>query len=69
MPLIVLAKRDMDTFLVTQKHILVRRGVLENSYLGRLHTDIDPRLPAEIDELLNALSLFDLFERCRHVGW
>jgi dihydrodipicolinate synthase/N-acetylneuraminate lyase len=69
MPLIVLGKRDMDTFLVTQKHVLVRRGVLEHIYLGQPHTDIDPRLPAEIDELLDALGLVDLFERCRHVGW
>jgi 4-hydroxy-tetrahydrodipicolinate synthase len=69
MPLMVLAKRDMDTFLVTQKHVLVRRGVLENLYLRQPHTDIDPRLRGEIDELLDALSLVDLFERCRHVGW
>jgi hypothetical protein len=49
-----------------QKHVLVRRGVLANTNLGRPHRDIDARLAAEIDELIDALSLLDLFERCRH---
>jgi dihydrodipicolinate synthase/N-acetylneuraminate lyase len=67
-PLMALCKRDMDTFLFVQKHVLVRRGVLGNANLGRPHRDLDARLPGEIDELIEALSLLDLFERCRHAG-
>jgi hypothetical protein len=51
-----------------QKHVLVRRGVLENANLGRPHSDVDPRLAGEIDELLDALALLELFEECRRAG-
>jgi 4-hydroxy-tetrahydrodipicolinate synthase len=68
MPLMALCKRDMDTFLSVQKHVLVRRGVLGTSHLGRPHRDVDPRLAGEIDELIDALDLLDLFEQCRHAA-
>jgi 4-hydroxy-tetrahydrodipicolinate synthase len=68
LPLMALCQRDMDTFLFVQKHVLVRRGVLANANLGRPHRDLDAGLPAEVDELIDELSLLDLFERCRHVG-
>jgi hypothetical protein len=42
--------------------------VLRNTGLGRPHRDLDPHLPSEIDELLDALALLDLFDRCRDAG-
>jgi dihydrodipicolinate synthase/N-acetylneuraminate lyase len=68
MPLMALGKRDMDTFLFVQKYVLMKRGVLRNTGLGRPHRDLDPHLPSEIDELLDALALLDLFDRCRDAG-
>ena len=68
MPLMTLCKRDMDTFLFVQKYVLMRRGVLRNIGLGRPHRDLDPRLAGEVDELIDALALLDLFERCRDAG-
>jgi 4-hydroxy-tetrahydrodipicolinate synthase len=68
MPLMALCKRDMDTFLFVQKYVLMRRGVLHDVSLGRPHRDLDPRLAGEVDELLDALALLDLFEGCRDAG-
>lgn len=68
-PLLTLCKRDMDTFLFVQKHVLVRRGVLEHAHLGLPHSEIDPRLPEEIDEILECLDLLKFFVHCRNVGW
>jgi dihydrodipicolinate synthase/N-acetylneuraminate lyase len=68
MPLMALGKRDMDTFLFVQKYVLMKRGVLHNTGLGRPHRDLDPHLPNEIDELLDALALLELFDRCRDAG-
>jgi dihydrodipicolinate synthase/N-acetylneuraminate lyase len=67
-PLMALCKRDMDTFLFVQKYVLVKRGVLHNTNLGRPHSELDPRLAGEIDELFDALALDDLFDRCRDAG-
>lgn len=69
MPLIVLGKRDMDTFLFVQKYVLQRRNVLRTVGLGRPHRDLDPRLAGEVDELLEALELLELFGRCRDAGY
>lgn len=68
MPLLELCKRDMDTFLFVQKHVLRRRGVLSTSVLRRPHRPLDPRLAPEIDELVDALSLLSLFDECRDLG-
>lgn len=68
MPLMALGKRDMDTFLFVQKYVLMKRGVLRNTGLGLPHRDLDLHLPGEIDELLDALALLELFGRCRDAG-
>lgn len=68
MPLMALCKRDMDMFLFVQKHVLMRRGVLRNTGLGRPHRELDPHLAGEVDELLDALDLLELFGRCRDAG-
>jgi dihydrodipicolinate synthase/N-acetylneuraminate lyase len=68
MPLMMLCKRDMDTFLFVQKYVLMKRGVLRTVRLGRPHRDLDPRLAGEVDELLDALALPELFDRCRDAG-
>lgn len=68
MPLLALCTRDMDTFLFIQKYVLMKRDVLRNAGLGRPHRDLDPALADEVDELLDALALLDLFERCRDAG-
>jgi hypothetical protein len=36
--------------------------------LGRPHRDLDRHLPDEVDELLEALALPELFDRCRDAG-
>jgi dihydrodipicolinate synthase/N-acetylneuraminate lyase len=64
LPLMCLGKRDLDTFLFVQKYVLLRRGVFSSTLLGRPHGDLDPRLPAEIDELLDQMGLLELFEEC-----
>lgn len=68
-PLLMLCKRDMDTFLFVQKHVLVRRGVLEHPHLGLPHSELDPRLREEVDEVLDDLDLLNFFNHCRNVGW
>jgi len=68
MPLLVLCKRNMDTFLYVQKHVLMRRGVLRVTGLGRPHRPLDPHLADEVDELLEELELLELFGRCRDLG-
>jgi 2-keto-3-deoxy-L-arabinonate dehydratase len=68
MPLMVLGKRDMDTFLFIQKHVLMRRGALRTVGLGRPHRDLDLHLADEVDELLEALDLLELFDGCRDAG-
>jgi 4-hydroxy-tetrahydrodipicolinate synthase len=68
MPLMMLGKRDMDTFLFVQKYVLMKRGVLRTVRLGRPHRDLDRHLADEVDELLAALALAELFDRCRDAG-
>ncbi len=68
LPLLELGQRDMATFLFVQKHVLRCRGVLSTTGLGRPHGRLDPRLAAEIDELLDVLSLLRLFDECRDLG-
>lgn len=68
MPLIVLGKRDMDTFLFVQKHVLMRRNALRATSLGRPHRALDPHLAGEVDELLEELELLEMFDRCRDAG-
>lgn len=68
-PLLMLCKRDMDTFLFVQKHVLVRRGVIETTHLGMPHSQLDPRLGEEVDEVLDDLELLEFFDHCRSVGW
>jgi dihydrodipicolinate synthase/N-acetylneuraminate lyase len=68
MPLLVLGKRNMDTFLFVQKHVLFRRNVLRVTGLGRPHRPLDPHLASETDELLEELELLELFGRCRDAG-
>jgi dihydrodipicolinate synthase/N-acetylneuraminate lyase len=68
MPLLVLGKRNMDTFLFVQKHVLSRRNVLRVTGLGRPHRPLDPHLASETDELLEELELLELFGRCRDAG-
>lgn len=68
MPLIVLGKRDMDTFLFVQKHVLMRRNILRVTGLGRPHRPLDPHLASDVDELLEELELLELFGRCRDAG-
>jgi hypothetical protein len=67
-PLMMLGKRDMDTFLFVQKYVLMKRGGLRTTRLGRPHRDLDPHLNGEVDELLDVLDLLELFERCRDAG-
>jgi 4-hydroxy-tetrahydrodipicolinate synthase len=64
LPLINLCQRDMDTFLFVQKYVLTQRGVLAGARLRQPHRPVDPRLPGEIDELLDTLSLLEHFEDC-----
>ena len=64
----MLCKRDMDTFLFVQKYVLMKRGALGTTRLGRPHRDLDPHLADEVDELLDALALLELFDRCRDAG-
>lgn len=64
LPLITLGSRDMDTFLFVQKHILYRRGVLDEPVLRSPHLPLEPGLPDEIDALLTDLGLDRLFEEC-----
>lgn len=47
----------MSTFLFAQKYILARRGVLGEPRLRQPHAPVDPRLPSEIDGLLEAPAL------------
>lgn len=68
MPLMMLGKRDMDTFLFVQKYVLMKRGALGTIRLGRPHRDLDPHLADEVDELLDVLALLELFDRCRDAG-
>jgi dihydrodipicolinate synthase/N-acetylneuraminate lyase len=68
MPLIMLGKRDMDTFLFVQKHVLMRRNILRATGLGRPHRPLDPHLASEVDELLAELELLEMFGRCRDAG-
>ena len=68
MPLMMLCKRDMDTFLFVQKYVLMKRGALGTIRLGRPHRDLDPHLAEEVDELLDTLALQELFDRCRDAG-
>lgn len=64
LPLLELGRRDMDSFLVVQKHVLVRRGVLDSAELAQPHRPIDRWLTAEVDELLDALDLPALWAHC-----
>jgi 4-hydroxy-tetrahydrodipicolinate synthase len=67
LPLITLAGRSMESFLFVQKHVLVRRGVLSSSRLRRPHSPLEAHLAREVDEILEVLGLFELFERCRQL--
>jgi ABC-type Mn2+/Zn2+ transport system ATPase subunit len=66
--LIMLSKRDLDTFLFIQKYVLMKQGALGTIRLGRPHRDLDPHVAGEVDELLDALALLELFGRCRDAG-
>ena len=64
LPLIVLSGRDMSTFLFAQKYILQKRGVLKETYLRAPHGVIDPVLPNELDEMLNAINFDSILKEC-----
>ena len=64
LPLITLCSRDMDTFLFVQKHILRRRGVLDEPVLRAPHLPLEPGLVAEVDTLLEDLGLMEFFDEC-----
>jgi|APGre2960657468_1045069.scaffolds.fasta_scaffold14306_3 4-hydroxy-tetrahydrodipicolinate synthase len=64
LPLIVLSGRDMSTFLFAQKYILQKRGVLKETYLRTPHGVIDPVLPKELDEMLNAINFESILKEC-----
>jgi ABC-type glutathione transport system ATPase component len=66
--LMMLGKRDLDIFLFIQKYVLMKRGALGTIRLGRPHRDLDPHVAGEVDELLDALALLELFGRCRDAG-
>jgi len=68
LPLLVLGTRDLDTFLFVQKYVLLRRGVMQSTRLGRPHRPIDPRLIHEIDELLEVLELLKFFDDCHIIA-
>lgn len=60
LPFIVLGNRSFESFLVIQKHLLRRRGVLGEPRLRPPHAPVDPGLVAEVDELATALGLDEL---------
>lgn len=62
LPLITLGSRDMDTFLFSQKHILRRRGVLDEPLLRAPHLPLEIGLAGEIDALLDDLGLLEFFD-------
>jgi 2-keto-3-deoxy-L-arabinonate dehydratase len=64
LPLITLCSRDMDTFLFVQKHVLRRRGVLDEPVLRSPHLPLEPGLADEVDALLEDLDLLDFFDAC-----
>ena len=64
LPLITLCSRDMDTFLFVQKHVLRRRGVLEEPILRAPHLPLEPGLGDEVDALLEDLGLLEFFDDC-----
>jgi 4-hydroxy-tetrahydrodipicolinate synthase len=55
LPLLVLALRSMDTFLLVEKEILRRRGVLSSARLRLPVPSPEPALLAELDSLLDQL--------------
>jgi dihydrodipicolinate synthase/N-acetylneuraminate lyase len=65
LPLMVLSGRDMNTFLFTQKYILVKRGILSRTNLRLPHGKLDPNLPNEIDEQLVDLKFDSILKECR----
>jgi dihydrodipicolinate synthase/N-acetylneuraminate lyase len=64
LPLITLCSRDMDTFLFVQKHVLRRRGVLDEPFLRSPHLPLEPGLASEVDALLEDLGLLEFFDAC-----
>jgi 2-keto-3-deoxy-L-arabinonate dehydratase len=64
LPLITLCSRDMDTFLFVQKHVLRRRGVLDEPVLRAPHLPLEPGLADEVDALLEDLGLLEFFDTC-----
>lgn len=64
LPLVALGSRNMDTFLVVQKHILRRRGVLREPVLRAPFVPVGPELMHEVDELLDDLQLLAFFDDC-----
>ena len=69
LPLMTLCNRSMETFLYVQKHVLVRRGVLNTTYLRRPHRPLDSRLTVEVDELLDVLAILELLDQCRSAAY
>lgn len=63
LPFIVAASTSMDAFLVQQKHVLVRDGVLASARIRLPHGPVDA-VPAHHDELAAALDLPGLRQRC-----
>jgi dihydrodipicolinate synthase/N-acetylneuraminate lyase len=53
LPFCVIGDRGMDTFVFSQKHLLVRRGVLNGARLRGPHRPVETsRVAAELDDLL-----------------
>jgi 4-hydroxy-tetrahydrodipicolinate synthase len=57
LPLLVLARRSMDTFLFVEKEILRRRGVLSTARLRLPVVPPEPALRSELGSLLDQLEL------------
>jgi 4-hydroxy-tetrahydrodipicolinate synthase len=64
LPVTALGSRGLDTFLFAQKRVLVRHGVLASARLRLPQAEPDPRLLAEIDELIDEMALLELPAAC-----
>jgi 4-hydroxy-tetrahydrodipicolinate synthase len=64
LPVTALGSRGLDVFLFAQKHLLVRHGVLASARLRLPRAEPAPQLVAEIDELIDEMTLLELPAEC-----